>query len=174
MSVAEKQKSFVFSTYVSKEFGVSSDFVEKVLADEAYKNGRSVIHGDAFGYRVDGEFYDQLTYSKDFFESLVISYDTLKKGAVHHVPILLKPYLYFLFNEDVLVYIGQSNNLISRIGQHRRDKVFDSVAYVEFPASKLIDAEDMNILEYTPGLNRTRISYEDLFVKIVRHAFKHI
>lgn len=60
--------------------------------------------------------------------------------------------VYFLIKDKVIVYIGQSINIASRITQHR-DKEFDSVSYVACEKSELDILESLYILAYKPPLN---------------------
>lgn len=60
--------------------------------------------------------------------------------------------VYFLIKDKVIVYIGQSINIASRITQHR-DKDFDSVSYVACHRSELDVLESLYILAYKPPLN---------------------
>jgi len=64
--------------------------------------------------------------------------------------------VYFLFNGDVLVYIGQSTTIESRVKQHTVDKVFDSYSFlvVEDNATRL-DLESFLILKHNPPYNAT-------------------
>ena len=63
--------------------------------------------------------------------------------------------MYFLFQGDDLVYIGKSNDVEYRIGQHRsRNKItFDRVAIVPCAMSELTKLEARYIRKYTPFFN---------------------
>jgi hypothetical protein len=50
-------------------------------------------------------------------------------------------HIYFLLREKAVVYVGKSNSLISRVGNHTRDKKFDEVSYLE------VTKEDQDRLE---------------------------
>lgn len=64
--------------------------------------------------------------------------------------------VYFLFNGKVIVYIGQSADIDSRVKQHLSDKVFDSYAFItiEDPKARL-DKESFLILKHNPPYNQT-------------------
>ncbi len=62
-------------------------------------------------------------------------------------------YIYFLFYKNELVYIGKSQSLVSRIGAHRGNKIFDKVLYLTCPVEQLIRREKMFIQHYNPILN---------------------
>jgi hypothetical protein len=70
--------------------------------------------------------------------------------------------IYWLFNEDKLIYIGMSKNIRRRLKQHIKEgeKVFDCVCW--FKASdtwdnptvkKVLNLEDRMIKKYRPSLN---------------------
>ena len=60
---------------------------------------------------------------------------------------VVKQGVYALFDGEELVYIGQSNNLYYRIGQHINDntKVFDSFEVFELPTYNKADIDDIEI-----------------------------
>ncbi len=62
--------------------------------------------------------------------------------------------VYFLFDADELVYIGQSKNMLSRIGQHiKGSKAFDSYTFIECGEDELDGLEAAYIKQYQPKLN---------------------
>ena len=65
--------------------------------------------------------------------------------------------IYFLFQGDTVVYVGQSADIQSRLSVHMSDenKEFDSYAYFEFPYGDLDMQEGDYIMEYQPFLNST-------------------
>lgn len=67
--------------------------------------------------------------------------------------------IYFLFNDDECIYIGQSVNVMARIGSHVKMKNFNSYAYIEYPEEKLNEMETLYILTYKPILNRCSNRY---------------
>lgn len=40
------------------------------------------------------------------------------------------PGVYFLFNNNDLVYVGESEDIHRRVGQHRKDKEYDSYSFI--------------------------------------------
>lgn len=64
------------------------------------------------------------------------------------------PCIYFLCRGDEVVYIGQSINLSSRLGQHLDMKHFDRVFYVSVPREDLTWRELELINQYQPELNK--------------------
>lgn len=68
--------------------------------------------------------------------------------------------IYFLLNDNnEVVYIGQSSNVISRIGHHcvdaEKHHKFVRVAAVAVPKSRLLEIEAKYIAAYAPILNKT-------------------
>lgn len=66
--------------------------------------------------------------------------------------------VYFLISEHNVVYVGQSKNLESRIKQHRADKQFDDIYYIEIDGlDELPAVEQAFIRFYKPKLNASGI-----------------
>lgn len=61
--------------------------------------------------------------------------------------------VYFLCMHGKVVYVGKSENLFSRIGTHTSFKVYDSIFYLEVPASDLIEVESFFIRKIKPQGN---------------------
>ncbi len=70
-------------------------------------------------------------------------------------PFEYPPCVYFLVLKQEIVYVGQSRNLLSRLGQHREDgKCWDRVLYLPVPADCLLAVEAQWIRVLCPPLNR--------------------
>ena len=65
--------------------------------------------------------------------------------------------VYFLFDGDEMVYIGQSRDILLRLRVHEADatKPFDRWAYVDVPEKDLMDVEARYIRMFQPPYNRT-------------------
>jgi len=61
--------------------------------------------------------------------------------------------VYFLIEDDDIVYVGQSINIDARVGQHHTTKTFSFVAYVECQQEKLLALEALYIHKFDPPLN---------------------
>lgn len=61
--------------------------------------------------------------------------------------------IYFLIWENELVYIGKSNDVYTRIKQHK-DKIFDRYAIIECPIEELELWEGIFIHQFKPELNK--------------------
>lgn len=62
---------------------------------------------------------------------------------------MIKPCIYFLFNGNELVYIGKSDNVYKRIGDHIAEgsKKFDRWEYIETYDNELLEAHLISILK---------------------------
>lgn len=70
--------------------------------------------------------------------------------------------VYYLIYKGIIVYIGQSVNLPSRINSHKVDKIFDTVRYKEFPIDVLSKEEMKAIVEHKPIYNKGGITKQML------------
>lgn len=67
-------------------------------------------------------------------------------------------YIYFLYYENDLVYIGQTQSLDVRIKSHKKDKLFDTVKikrYNNISKEEILRIERSNINTYNPIFNDT-------------------
>lgn len=88
---------------------------------------------------------------KDIYQLPKISYNVIRG-------------VYFLFDENVVVYIGQAINILRRITEHT-DKTFTSYSYIECSIAEMNELERKYIETYSPKynimLNKTPLVVED-------------
>ncbi len=61
---------------------------------------------------------------------------------------------YLLFNNDILVYVGISYDILFRINSHRKNKVFNSIKYInENDYLEAIKIENYYINKFKPKYN---------------------
>jgi len=66
--------------------------------------------------------------------------------------------IYILYKQNLIIYIGKSKNISSRVSQHKKDKDFDSVKSICFTNTSYIDLyEPFLINKYKPILNNDLI-----------------
>ena len=65
------------------------------------------------------------------------------------------PGVYFLLQDEEVIYVGQSTDIPSRVLSHRRSKDFDRYATMPVPRGWLSEVEAEYILHYQPELNRS-------------------
>lgn len=67
-----------------------------------------------------------------------------------------KYYVYCLFQNKELVYIGSTTKIDKRIETHSKQKLFDRVRYCELPTRKdMLHLEEYGIYTLNPRMNRT-------------------
>lgn len=125
--------------------------------------------------------YGSLVISRYLFDEMKRLYDVysdkitpieeirLKKGMT--LSIMRSSYVYFLFDGNSLVYIGQTVNLNGRIGEHIKTKKFDSVYWEEFKEHELSIMEAMYINIY--GGKYNIVKYKDT-IEIVKKIIEKI
>lgn len=71
--------------------------------------------------------------------------------------------VYFLFDRDSLVYVGQAVNITARIADHLRESVknFDSFAFVECHTEELDDIENHFIRALLPPMNSNGVAHAE-------------
>lgn len=64
-------------------------------------------------------------------------------------------YVYLLIKNNIVVYIGTTGSLKSRIKSHAKNKDFDYVSYMRFDSSyKALEVEDFLIAYFWPEYNK--------------------
>jgi len=69
------------------------------------------------------------------------------------IPSMKSSGVYFLIKDDEIIYVGQSRNIIYRIGVHSRKVEFDSFSYIEVDEELLSIVEQSFIKRFNPRLN---------------------
>lgn len=86
--------------------------------------------------------------------------------------------IYFLWDNNSLIYIGQSTDIHKRIYEHRKDKSFTHYSYVKSNVKSLNKLEKQYIQAYSPILNKVFNSsilsqeVEELSVKLFTAIIK--
>ena len=63
------------------------------------------------------------------------------------------PAVYFLFQGQELVYIGQTKKLLERLAKHCKDKLFDGFSFIRCDRNELYRIERWAITKHRPKLN---------------------
>lgn len=80
--------------------------------------------------------------------------------------------IYFLIHENEIVYVGSSNNGLSRIYQHIKDKKFDAYSYIVVPSQYRAQTENDYIFKFNPKYNNLP-NYEDMVsLKVLQKQLK--
>jgi predicted GIY-YIG superfamily endonuclease len=75
-------------------------------------------------------------------------------AQIQSIDVLCKPSVYLLFDQGVLVYVGQSKTPSSRVLQHRKDKIFDSFKILRCRPSRRMYWEDRLMQKFRPKYNK--------------------
>ena len=92
--------------------------------------------------------------------------ESLAKSKRISIGSVLRPCIYFLYDEDKIIYIGQSITPYSRIAAHNKDKNFSSVRLFACRKDRLDYWERVLIKRYTPKLNKAHNNGKPARMKI--------
>jgi len=70
--------------------------------------------------------------------------------------------VYFLFDKETIVYVGQSVNPLSRIGAHRRDKIFTHYRVMSCQKKRMTYWELLLIQRFKPKYNKAGLKRSPL------------
>jgi hypothetical protein len=155
---------------VSERFGVAYEVVREYILKCGNVQGVQLLSHDDTGHSVSEQLFRDLEDTDAWFQSLVVNLDTVRRCARGDVPFDKEPRLYFLLDGGVIVYIGQTGNICSRIAQHLKGKVFDGVYTVPTSKEKSFIAEAVNILYHTPYYNKDVIRPEHYFNEVLKRS----
>jgi hypothetical protein len=143
---------------VAEKFGINEETARQCLLDWGNKNGKKVLHVlDGFIYVVPHYLYTEIRANCIWLDDRVVSYEDVMKNASDSCPITKRPSVYFLIDQEEIVYIGQSKFPLQRIADHvRSDKNFDRVSVFSCEASEMDIFEAINISRHDPVLNIDR------------------
>lgn len=99
------------------------------------------------------DYYDKIVSKWNYWNSKIVSYSESKNNSATFIPFAISNYLYYLFKDDELIYIGQTVSLGSRVREHQKTKEIDSVYWKEVDADEVIMVERMCINYHSPTLN---------------------
>jgi predicted GIY-YIG superfamily endonuclease len=83
----------------------------------------------------------------------------------------MKYWIYFLLNDGIVVYVGQSQDYKGRVYTHKKDKVFNSVRAIECCSCKLNYYEKRWIDRFKPKYNKI---HRDVNKRLRKHQLKRV
>jgi hypothetical protein len=87
-------------------------------------------------------------------EEIINTWENNKK--IRSINTLVKCGVYILFYKHVVVYVGQSLNVLSRLSEHVNSyKIFDGYDYIVCTPDIVLELEKTLIKKYTPKYNTT-------------------
>lgn len=147
---------------LAKKIKINPNTCKKAILDFSNKNGVKLLHELNGEIIIPTLLYKDLINMEVHLNSLLTPYSEIINQKSNKIPFSHNGYIYYLFNNDELVYIGQSTNLAQRIGAHyRSEKIFDEVYAEEIIASKLMITEALYIYRDIPKGNVSVLSFED-------------
>jgi hypothetical protein len=78
--------------------------------------------------------------------------------------------VYFLFDKETIVYVGQSVNPLSRIGAHRRDKIFTHYRVMSCQKKRMTYWELLLIQRFQPKYNKAGLKRSPLKQALIDHG----
>ena len=136
----------------------SRDVYNALLSYGNYKQQKVLDYIDEDLTIPESLYLDILTID-GYIRKWVFDEERIKNEASKYIPFDTLPRVYFLFDDDVLVYIGQTMKISGRITQHTAEqKTFNKVASFRVGKSELDMIEMVNIRHYHPVYNETVVT----------------
>jgi len=154
---------------IAESFGVTEHQAHKLLLAASNKNTNKIMHYANGIYFVSNEAHGEIMSVDRRLKDRIFDLEVAVNCKSKSVPIMNGYAVYFLWDGNLLVYIGQTSNLLSRIGTHINDgKVFDSASV--FPVSKeeVMAVEAVNIMAYKPSYNKSVMNPEEYLSLVLR------
>lgn len=156
---ARKSDQRVALTHMGIPYKIRPDGTPAVLrtAMEAWTAERSARHDNL----VDQETEQPLEESLRHLNPLLLGTTGHALLGTEQIFEAAKPWeviqgIYFLTKDDQIIYVGQSNNIMRRVGEHI-NKEFDSYSYIRCTHEALDLVESIYIFSYSPPLNYNKL-----------------
>lgn len=96
---------------------------------------------------------------------------------IYEIPNQIKTAVYLLYNDNEVVYVGQTKSGLKRIMQHN-NKIFNRYSFIECSVDDLDYFEDVYIMKFQPKYNHfynySRMSLESCYRKLKYQIQKQI
>ena len=116
------------------------------------------------------------------YDHLLDDYDRRLEEALSHNPrankvscasLVTKNVVYYLMQDDYVCYIGQTTNLLARLGTHKGDgKDFNGIHTIAVGRSEMLIREAFSIYQYNPSLNIIKPSELDLMKMVTKEIIR--
>lgn len=154
-------------TEIANQFNVST----KELNDMLMRNGIyvSTTFGINDGY-IEDELYTDLCEQYNQYQALLLPAEEIINNKSIVVPIKKAPYIYFLLEDNIIVYVGQSYQLLARLQNHvdNDNKVFNAVTVIEVSRKTINIYEKLYINRFNPSLNKKKYSILEILDHFVK------
>lgn len=81
------------------------------------------------------------------------SLDQILRNAVQYSVSNGRCFVYFLFRDGEIIYVGSTKNLYMRLGQHEKSKNFDAYSVLDVDIADLENTEAFYVLSLSPQMN---------------------
>jgi len=154
---------------LSLDFGITEHECEKTLLNHGNSIGLKLMsHNDNMDVIIPLSLVMSISDTIDMVNNSLTTYSKIKESAIDTIPFKGEGWVYYLFNNDDLVYIGQSTIVSSRVGQHITNGVrFNKVYTEEVEKDILLLKEKFYIHRDMPKMNVDIMSGVEYLQKIL-------
>lgn len=140
----------------SKQLSINILDLHKILVKASIEQGIKIMipSNNIDDVLIDIELFNMLNDRILYLTNNIKDMEHLRGIKTSKIPDTNKSYVYFLFQDDYLLYIGQTVNLKQRITTHKQDKEFNYIAFEQYDRHDLMLMEAMYINTYASGLNK--------------------
>jgi hypothetical protein len=134
--------------------------------------GRKILHQEDSKLFVDPIIYEEVL--EELRSLNEYCFKDFKNYENRLVPFKNGSYIYYLFDNRQIVYVGQTINVAARIPCHLKDKKFDDVYYFEVPNKDRLLIESYNIEEHKPFYNGLGVDSQILLKGVLEKVLERI
>lgn len=140
----------------AKELGVTPSVLHNVLLKRSVDLGVKIMSPNSIieNVEISDKAYSLIIYEINLIQSQINDLEYLRELRVTEVPDISKPVVYFLFQDDYILYIGMTNDLKRRISTHKKDKEFNYISIQVCNKYDVMLLEALYINKYCTGLNK--------------------
>lgn len=149
--------------------GVTNKELYKTIYDRTVLNEIKLMRpsGRIEDVLISKPLIDKINERMEAYSSMLKDKEEIYLNKIMKIPEKEYPLVYFLFQEDYLIYIGQTFNFKNRIGEHKRTKEITSFAIEKQHRSDLSLMEALYINRYRPPLNKMVFNTNDIIKMIM-------
>lgn len=152
-------------------FNVSVHDMYKRLLKLGNTYGVKILHQQNDEIYIQTELYNRITEYLNNYKGLIPEKRNIVINASETVPIKRGSYIYFLLNNEIIIYIGQTVHLGGRVNEHLKDKSFDEIYYFSVDESVRLFVEALCIQNYSPELNNEFMESEVIVKHVLNQMF---
>lgn len=139
---------------LSKAICISKECIYKAILKYSNQIGIKMLHQINDDIIIPSDLYINILRVIEILKDSLVDYETIYQNKNTSIPIKKSSYIYYLFDDNILLYIGQTTMLPQRISTHISDgKKFDQVSVIETKRKDLLLTERFYIHRDNPKLN---------------------